>query len=295
MTGGAAGVNESQVSVPLPVRLRLGHAAVQYLADEIGVDLLHIKGAAVDPSLRPSQSGSDVDVIVRPSQVDGFDRTLRNHGWQLYSTFAYGSPFGHAQTYLHDAWGYLDIHRFFPGVRVSPVRAFDRLWTDRHTTEIATVGCPVPSVPAQALLLILNAARSRGSNHPDVAVAWRDASEVRRIEIEALVADLDAPVAFAAAVGGLEQYRRERDYRLWKVISQGGSRSEEWWARVRAAPTLASKASVIARAPLVNVDHLAHRLGHRPTAVEIAAEFFRRPATAIVEARRGLFRGGARR
>jgi hypothetical protein len=295
VTAGAAGVNESQVSVPLPVRLRFGHAAVQYLADEIGVDLLHIKGAAVDPSLRPSQSGSDVDVMVRPSHVDRFDRALRSHGWTLYTTFAYGSPFGHAQTYLHESWGYLDIHRFFPGVRVSPVRAFDRLWTDRHTTEIATVGCPVPSVPAQALLLILNAARSRGSNHPDVAVAWRDASEVRRIEIEALVADLDAPVAFAAAVGGLEQYRQERDYGLWKVISQGGSRSEEWWARVRAAPSVSHAARVVIRAPLVNVDHLAHRLGHRPTPFEIVAEFFARPARAVGEAGQALRRRSERR
>ena len=51
-------MSESQVSVPLPVRLRFGHAAVQYLAEEIGVDLLHIKGAAVDPSLRPTTLGA---------------------------------------------------------------------------------------------------------------------------------------------------------------------------------------------------------------------------------------------
>ncbi|WP_173921746.1 nucleotidyltransferase family protein [Agromyces sp. Marseille-P2726] len=284
------------MSVPLWVRLRFGHAAVQYIADEVGVDLLHIKGAAVDPSLRPSESGSDIDVLVRPGHVDRFDRALRERGWTLYSTFTYGSPFGHAQTYLHDAWGYLDIHRFFPGIRIPPARAFDRLWSDRHTIEIATIGCPVPSVPAQALLLILNAARSRTPQHPDIGTAWRDAPDERRIEIEALVADLDAPVAFAAAVGGLEQFRRERDYRLWKVTSRGGSRSEEWWARVRAAPTLAAKLRVIARAPLVNVDHLAHRLGRRPTAGEIVVEFFRRPAQAIRETWRGRRSGvGANR
>lgn len=288
-------MNESQVNVPLSVRLRFGHAAVQYLADEIGVDLLHIKGAAVDSSLRPSQSGSDIDVMVRPSHVDRLDRALREHGWQLYSTFAYGSPFGHAQTYLHEALGYLDIHRYFPGIRVAPARAFERLWTDRHTTEIARVGCPVPSVSAQALLLILNAARSRApDHHPDVAMGWRDASEERRIEIEALVADLDAPVAFAAAVGGLEQYRRERDYRLWKVISQGATRSEEWWARVRAAPSISEAARVMMRAPLVNTDHLAHRLGHRPTAIEVLTEFFARPARAVGEAGQAIRRRSRR-
>jgi hypothetical protein len=289
-------VSESQVSVPLSVRLRFGHAAVQHLADEIEVDVLHIKGMAVDPELRPSmQRGSDVDVMVRPEHVARLDRSLREHGWRLYSTFEFGSPFGHAQTYLHDSWGYVDIHRFFPGIRLAPARAFDRLWSDRATRDIAGVGCPVPSLPAQALLLILNAGRSRATDRPDVVVAWRDATDERRRQIEGLVADLDAPVAFSAAVGGLERYRGERDYRLWKVTSEGGSRSEEWWARVRAAPTFAAALRVIARAPLVNVDHLAHRLGRRPTRLEIVTEFFARPARAVGEAGRALRRRGAQR
>ena len=82
------GVDESRVSIPLSVRLRFGHAAVQVLADEIGVDLLHIKGATVDPSLRPvERTGTDVDVIVRPAQVARLDRALRQLDWTLYSTF----------------------------------------------------------------------------------------------------------------------------------------------------------------------------------------------------------------
>ena len=282
-------MDESQVSVPLPVRLRFGHAAVQHLADRLGVDLLHIKGAAADPSLRPGgYSGSDVDVLVRPADVAQLDRALRRHGWRLYSTFDYGSPFGHAQTYLHDAWGYIDIHRFFPGIRVQPECAFDRLWADRHEVEIAGIGCQVPSVPAQAVLLVLNAARSKTRAEPDVGTAWRDADAERRAEVDALVVDLDARVAFAAATGGLERYRRERDYRLWKIVSEGGSRSAEWWARVRAAPDLRSALRVAARAPKVNVDHLAHRLGRAPTRGEIVAEFFRRPARALREAWQGL-------
>jgi Uncharacterised nucleotidyltransferase len=282
-------VNESQVSVPLPVRLRFGHAAVQHLADAIGVDLLHIKGAAVDPSLRPPEMhGSDVDVMVRPEQFPRLDQGMREHGWRLFTTFVSGSPFGHAQTYLHDAWGYIDIHRSFPGIRIQPDQAFERLWVDRRTIEIAGVGCPVPSVTAQAVLLVLNAARSQARDRRDLAAAWYDASDERRVEMEALVEALDAPVAFGAALGRLDRYRGERDYRLWKVVSQGGSRSEEWWARVRAAPTFAEAVRVVAHAPRVNVDHLAYRLGRRPTRGEIAIEFFHRPAQAIGEAWRAL-------
>jgi hypothetical protein len=124
---------------------------------------------------------------------------------------------------------------------------------------------------------------------------WWDAPEERRAEITSLVDDLDARVAFAASVGELDRYRGERDYRLWKVVSSGGTRSEEWWARVRAAPTVADAFRVIARAPLVNVDHLAARLGRPPTRREVIAEFFGRPARAIGEAWQGMQRRGARR
>ncbi len=288
-------MNESEVSVPLPVRLRFGHAAIQHLADGIGADLLHIKGAAVDPSLRPGgAAGTDVDVLVRPSHVEVLDRAMRQHGWRLYSSFENGSPFGHAQTYLHDAWGYVDLHRYFPGIRVDPSRAFERLWKDRQEIEIAGVGCRVPNVVGQAVLLVLNAARSPDRARGDVRAVWAEASEPRRAEMEALVADLDAPVAFAAAVGRLERFRGERDYRLWKIVSKGGSRSAEWWARFRAAPTIGMALRVVSRAPLVNVDRLAHRLGRTPTRGEIVAEFFRRMVRAVREAWLAVRHRGAR-
>src|SRR6478736_287123 len=116
-----------EVAVPLEVRLRFGRAAVQVVADRIGVDVLHIKGDAVDPSLRATRTGTDVDILVRPADVSRVDRAIRREGWVLYSTFMYGSPFGHAQTYLHDSWGYLDLHRAFPGIRLDPAAAFDIL------------------------------------------------------------------------------------------------------------------------------------------------------------------------
>ncbi len=289
-------MNESEVSVPLPVRLRFGHAAIQHLADRVGVDLLHIKGAAVDPSLRPGgYAGTDVDVLVRPAHVAILDEAMRQHGWRLYSSFENGSPFGHAQTYLHEAWGYVDLHRYFPGIRAEPSRAFERFWGDRQQIEIAAIGCRVPSVEAQAVLLVLNAARSPGRAKGDVRAVWDEAPAARRAAMEALVADLDAPVAFAAAVGGLERFRGERDYRLWKLASTGGSRTGEWWARVRAATSIGMALRVAARAPLVNVDRLAHRLGRTPTRGEIRAEFFRRVARALREAWLGLRHPGARR
>ncbi|WP_430647043.1 nucleotidyltransferase family protein [Agromyces sp. GXS1127] len=277
-------MDETRVSVPLQVRLQFGHAAIQYVADEVGVDLLHIKGAAVDPTLRAGFFGTDVDVIVRPAQVAIMDRALRRAGWSLYSTFANGSPFGHAQTYLHPDWGYVDVHRRFPGIGVEAAAAFDALWEDRASVEIAGVRCAVPSVTAQRVLLILNAARSSNRGRRDVPSVWDGADGAARAEAEALVARLHAGVAFAAATGDLEQYRGDRAYLLWKVVSQGGPRSVEWWARIRAEPDLRERLRLIGRAPLVNVDHLAHRLGRRPSKREIGVEFVRRPVIALREA-----------
>ena len=284
----------TEVAVPLGVRLRFGRAALQVVADEVGAEVLHIKGDAADPSLRPGEaSGTDVDVLVRPDHVDALDRALRVRGWRLYSTFVYGSPFGHAQTYVHDSWGYLDLHRWFPGIRTAPGVAFQRMWENSHVVDFAGVGCRVPSVAAQATLLVLNAARGSGES-ADVPLSWTEASSAHRKAVEDLVEELDARVAFAAATGELDRYRGAPDYRLWKVVSEGGTRAEEWWARILSASSPVEALRIAARAPLVNVEHLSIELGRPPTRREVAAEFFARPARGVREAWASRFGIGAR-
>ena len=86
--------------IPLSIRVRLAHALAQRVADEHGVDLLHVKGPAVDPALRdPGRSGTDVDVLVRPAHLDTFVAALADLGWERYSEFETGSPFEHAANY----------------------------------------------------------------------------------------------------------------------------------------------------------------------------------------------------
>ena len=280
----AASTPDAMVDVPLGVRLHLGRAAAQTLANASGIDLLHIKGDAVDPAVRPSgDPGSDIDVMVRPDQVDVMDRVLRDHDWQLYTTFENGSPFGHAQTYLHELWGYIDLHRRFPGIRLDPAEAFDRLWRARGSIDFAGVACPVPSVPAQSAILLLNAARGRAGASFDVSRLWTDASTETRSTIESEVDALDARLAWDAAVGDIERHRGDREYRLWHAVSRGGTRAEEWWGRVLAQPTWGARIAMMLRLLLVNVEHLALRLGHEPKRREIVAEFFARPLRGIRE------------
>ncbi|MBK9697990.1 MAG: nucleotidyltransferase family protein [Propionibacteriaceae bacterium] len=162
-------------AVPLSVRVMLGHAAVQRVADLHAVDILHLKGFALDDTVSwAGRVGSDVDVLVRPDHVGRFLDALSASGWNLSIGFEAGSPFGHAATLLHDVWGYVDVHRLYPGITMSPAAAFDILWGERGESEIAGARCPVPSLAGQAVILVLHAARSedKARGLRDVDAAW---------------------------------------------------------------------------------------------------------------------------
>lgn len=290
-------MTQAETQVPLGVRVRLGHAAAQHVADAVGARILHLKGYALDESLRwPGRVGTDVDVLVHPADLKAYLAGLTTAGWECQTGFESGSAFGHSATLTHRDWGYVDVHRLFPGLGPDAARSFEALWSTRTTRELGGRPCAVPDLDGQALVLLLHAGRSGGSIKAgqDVARAWGAASAERRASIEALVRRLGAEVGFAAAVGGLDRYRDRPEYRLWRVSSQGGTRMEEWRARVAAAPTLRAKASVVARAPLVNVEHLAATLGRRPTRAEVAREFVARPLRGVREEyRRRVGRTGA--
>ncbi|WP_438853473.1 hypothetical protein [Agromyces sp. M3QZ16-3] len=275
-------VDASQPAVPHLVRLHLARASVQTLAEQTGVRLLHIKGDTQDRSIRSSSApGTDVDVMVHPDQVDQLDAALRAHGWRVYSTFTGGSPFGHAQTYVHVTWGYLDVHRSFPGIGLAPENAFERLWSSRGTVDVARVRCSVPDVSSQAVISILNAARSRRPS--GLQREWTDLEPERRKAIEDEVETLDALLAFDAAFGRLDRHRGAREFRLWKAVTEGGSRLDEWWGRILAEPKLGGRVAIALRAPLVNRAHLEHHLGRPPTRRDVLYEFIDRPIRGVRE------------
>ena len=270
--------------VPLTVRIKMAHAQLQWVADVEGVPLLHIKGTALDDVLKaPGREGSDADILVHPSSAERFCTALQRYGWKLGTRFTTGSSFEHAATLRHEELGWADVHRHYPGFGVPAEEAFEVLWRERHTVSIAGRACDVPSVAAQALILVLHAARSPHSNWAsvDLQYAWSTADPGQREEVLDLVDRLDAHVGFAAATGRLESYRSHPDYLLWKVASQGGTRLEEWRARLRATPGVRHKALLVARAPLVNRDHLATVLWREPTRTEMVTEFFARPLRGI--------------
>ena len=273
--------------IPTRARVRLAHAAVQALSREHRVDVLHIKGPAVAPGLRPpGRGGADVDVLVRPAHVPALVAALEATRWRRETGFTSGSPFDHAANYFHDSWGLLDVHRSFPGLDEDPDAAFETLWRRRTTVDLAAIACAVPDRTAQSLILLLHAARSAtpGSPHPDLGPNWHDLDEQQRAAITELAADVHAEVGLAAATGRLEQYAGDPRAALWRVFADDGSRLEEWRARLSAAPTVRAKAGVALRAFAVNRYYLEQRLGHPPTRAEVAREFVRRLGQGAREA-----------
>lgn len=272
-----------ETSMPIHVGVQLGSAVLQALAEDAGVDVLHLKGpsawafepqaggepGAASPARRASE---DVDLLVRPSQVATLFGALEQHGWDLAYRFEDGSAFEHASTWIRPGLVAADIHRRFPGISVDPELAFDRLWQHRCTFPIAGYPCTVPGPAGQRLILILNATRDGDLAGPDIARAWWAATEGERAEVESLAGELGATVPLAAGTGRLEDHRADRQYALWRALSTGDrTRSTLWFARVRAEPTVLARVrrglALVGPKP----DRLRHTLGREPRRVELAA------------------------
>ncbi len=267
---------------PIAARVHLTHALVQKLAEERRIDLLHLKGPAVLPGLRAEgHRSSDVDVLVRPSHLSRMIAALESIGWEQRTHFATGSVFAHAANWWHDDWGWVDIHINWPGVGIGAEQAFDVFSRSAVLLPIAHWDCLVPDRTAQRLVLVLHAARSGGG--ADVEHAWTAAEPDEQAAVRALAAELDAEVALAAGIGELDLHRDHPTYALWRHFAEGGSRMDEWRARLSATPTARAKAGLVVAAMRVNRDHLRMELGRAPTREDVRARQAQRLRTAAEE------------
>lgn len=281
-------------AVPLYARVHLAHAVVQYLADRAGVDLLHVKGPATDPDLRPpGHRSTDADVLVRPGHVGRLQDSLAAAGWERYSDFETGSAFAHAANWFHPYFGYVDVHASWPGPTAPVGEVFERFSADSEVRQIASRPCRVLSRTSQILILVLHAARSPGKG--DLGPAWYAASPEEQAAVRALAAALGASLPFAVALADPHVDRSDDRYELWRVHAEGGTRLEEWRARVRAAPGTGAKLRVLGSALAVNRDHLRISLGHPPAPRELVAAQWtriRRLGMEAAELCRRVFRRG---
>ena len=266
-------------TTPLAARIRLAHAYFQRIADMHSIDILHVKGYAFSQEIyRKGRYSSDADLLVRPSHVDRFVEILLADGWRIQAHFETGSVFEHAMTLYHASWGLTDIHRFFPGLgrHGDYEKAFERVWAARKTRMIAHRPCTVPSDLDARLLVVLHRARAASRYSADInyLVSLLSYSDWQRLQARA--EELDSSLAYSAAMGGLEQYRDDRDYLLWLSVSQDVPHYIQWIGRLQSATTLHDKLRTLKNIFFVNKDHLAMQLGRTPTKAEIRAKFFER-------------------
>lgn len=296
---------DAQDEVDRQVLVTLTHGYIQLLADESGVDLLHLKGRAVDEQLwqrrasgeRGPRYSLDVDVLVRPAHVDRFVTALIDHEWHKVTGFVEGSAFAHAMNLRHAYLGNVDLHRWWPGFGLGADEAFDLMWRDhRSSREIAAVTCTVPDLGMQRLILLLHAGRTGGVAHADYDACWRTATPGERAEVRDLAERFGARVALAAAIGELEAHRRDPEYLLWRHFSIGSqNRWGEWAGRWQAARGVHAKAAVVRGFVSINPDLLRERVGEEPGPGDYLAEYGLRARSAAVDLLRGVRRWRARK
>lgn len=273
--------------VPLPIRIQLSHAYFQHLALSHGLDILHIKGYAFAQEVyRLGRTSTDVDIIVRPSHIDRLVSLATSDGWEILAHFETGSIFEHAMTLYHGSWGLVDIHRYFPGLGDSNGSAFESLWNQRRTRNIAHYPCQLPSLIDSRIIVVVHGARSTATTNPDITYLKETLSPSEWDEMRRRLPDLQAEVAFAAAMGELDLFKHHPDYLLWKSVSEDTPDHIRWKARFGHAQGLKEKLHVVTSIFLVNKDHLAMELGHEPSKKEIWEKFFSRFAVLNLSRRK---------
>lgn len=266
------------VSVPASARLRMAHGVLELTSRAADAPILHVKGVALHEDLaRGRLPSTDCDVLARPDRVEALCAALEAAGWHQVTRFEHGSVFTHAATFHHRLWGTVDVHRTFPGLDLDPLATFGTLWAGRTTAALGGVDCPVPSLDAQRLLLLVHAARDRmaRSGH-DVEVAWTRLDDGSRARVDALAADLGATVPLALATGRPERARGGRQEHLWRAMHAGADGPRVRLAMLRDVSSPSDAASLLGHVVRVNPDHLALRLGRPATRQELRHEWWRR-------------------
>lgn len=261
-----------EVQIPLAVRIKLAHGAVDHALTEAGIRTLHFKGYAATQIFPPDRTSSDVDVIVDPTQAERAVEALCSRGWTVVSSYADGSIFRHAAALWHNHLGYVDVHRWVPGFTASAETVFERFWSQHTTLEIAHWDCAVPERLDHVLLALLHAARDPHRGAHEATSLWSGVADERRDDLRNTVKALGAEVAWLVATG--EDLGADRDQAaVWSAIQEGSDRTELLSARLHAAQGPLQKVGLMAGALVINRSHLQIALGRAPGLLDYLHEY----------------------
>lgn len=215
----------------------LTSALIQWVADQAGIRILHVKGPAAENVLDFPRTWSDVDVWVDPARMSDFMAHLEKVGF-IAGPKTPNSGWSHSVDMMPGPlWGArADVHRRFPGMAVGDQAAFERLWADRVTLPLAGYPCTTPDRVAHALLIGLHAARSpQGSpKWVEASSAWDALGAEERPRLTRLAADLRAESALGVRWDEFSSYSSDRDREYWAAWAARDA-TTLWWHRVRRA------------------------------------------------------------
>ena len=203
------------------MRLHLGRAAAQTLANSAGVELLHIKGDTV------GARGSPRIGTRHRRRCLGAALAAATHCMPCCAVAAGASTARSATarrsatprpTYMkHGAISTCTARSQASASRPRP----PSIGCGRARRTLDFAGVPCPGAESCSPVGDRDLSTRRG---PEASIGrdiWNDATADRRDDIEREVDALDARLAFDAAFGRLAEHRGAREYRLWKVGHRG--------------------------------------------------------------------------
>ena len=208
-------------------------ALIQWVADQAGIRILHVKGPAAEIVLDFPRTWSDVDVWVDPARMSDFMAHLEKVGF-IAGPKTPNSGWSHSVDMMPGPlWGArADVHRRFPGITVGDQAAFERLWADRGTLSLGGYPCTTPDRVGHALLIGLHAARSpEGSTKwVEATSAWDALETEERPFLKRLAADLKAESALGVRWDEFSSHSSDRDREYWTAVAARDANAV-WWYR----------------------------------------------------------------
>jgi hypothetical protein len=234
--------------------IELLHAEVCWVLAGAGVDALVIKGPSVAQWLYPEggRESADVDLLVRPAHWDAAVAALTGRGFgQTWAGRRDGEVSDHSadlsRTDPELGEHGIDLHKYFPGIDLSPSAAFEVLWGRRVPGSQAGIDVWFPDAPSRALVVALHAARDPHSAKvaEDLRRAMAALDEQEQAALSALASELDARGALRA---GLETQPETAGFvealgladaevsTYWELRSHGAGRTAVRLDQLRATP-----------------------------------------------------------
>jgi len=200
------------------------HAALQHVADDLGVRILHIKGLVARQELGTERGQpSDVDILVDPLGMSRLCDRLGDLGWAP-ADLEWATN-NHATVLAHPMWGATaDIHIAIPGMGRTPQQAFELLYRNSHRASIAHRPCAVPDTTDHALLLILHDLRTPQRGVASALAIWNGLDRSRQGELHARARALGCPGYVEALSGQRGPWR----LRVWQAAMRPGAQGAIW-------------------------------------------------------------------